>query len=223
MHGGDLHLRRSAGRGWGRPQSMPWAVRARSHAAARRPCRARGAAVSSGRPQARRGRAGRREETGHDGRHPVRAPHRDRRVLQPARGDGVRRGPRRGAHRPAHRHDRRRLRRARGQGGDVPRQDRLGLRRGAGRSHARGLLLLPREGARGDAAVSGRARARRPARARPRARLPQPLPAGRRARRGHLPREALPAAERVHARDCWRRRSARRSTSPAAPSASTPA
>ncbi len=141
------------------------------HGRSREPSRSRGVdLVGSARRTyhraARRhggGVRGRRGETGHDGRHPVRAPHGDRRVLQPAPGDGVRRGPRRGAHRPAHRHDRRRLGRTRGQGGDVPRQDRLGVRGGAGGARARGLLLLPGEGARGDASVPGRARARRPA------------------------------------------------------------
>ena len=214
-------------RSWeGCPQSTPWAGRGevarRSCAPRRLPCRVRGAAVSSGRPQARRGHAGRREETGHDGRHRVRASHGDRRILQPADGDGVHRGPRRGAHRPAHRHDRRRLRRPRGQGRDVPWQDRLGLRGSSGRAHARGLLLLPGEGARGHAAVPGGASARRPARARRRARVPQPLPPVRRPRRRHVPREALPAAEPVHPGTAGRGARARRSSSPAAPSASTP-
>ena len=205
VHGGDLHLRRSAGRVVGCPQSMSWAVRARSpHGSPPTLSGRRGGRIIG--PPAPGGgvRDDERRRVMTDAiqfeRHTETAG-----VLQPARRDGVRRGPHRGAHRPAHRHDGDRLGRPRGQGGDVPRQDRLGLRRGARGAQPRGLLLLPREGARGDAALPGRARARRAARARRGARLPQPLPARRRPRRRHLPGEALPAAERVHARACSRR------------------
>ena len=138
-------------------------------------------------------------------------------VLQPPRRHGVHRGPHRDPHHPLTARPRCRLRRPRGQGRDVsastapPR-----LHRPPRRPQPRRPLLLPREGARRHAKLPRRAA---PGGVSAAGLGFQPSP---RPRRRHIPREALPPAERVHAQNARGAPGERRSTSPAAPAAFDP-